>query len=93
MKFEWDLAKEATNEQKTKISFVDAITVFDDPRHLNEDSTKPEHGEQRMLAIGMVGTVLMAVIYTNREDRRRIISARRARDNERKRYDRRNTSG
>lgn len=92
MEFEWDTAKETANEKKHKISFVDAATVFDDPHHLEEDSTKPEHGEQRFRAIGMLGDVLITVIYTDRQGRRRIISARRARDNERKRYDQSKTT-
>jgi uncharacterized protein len=82
MRFEWDVVMEAINERKHGISFVDAATVFDDPFHLVEDSTKPEHGEERRKAIGVVGEYIIAVIYTDRQDRRRIISARRARTNE-----------
>ncbi|MCC6791318.1 MAG: BrnT family toxin [Thermomicrobiales bacterium] len=93
MEYEWDPNKEATNLTKHGISFSRAVTIFDDPNHFEEDSTKPEHVEQRTRVIGMVGEILATVTYTNREDRRRIISARRARDNERKRYDRRKTSG
>jgi uncharacterized protein len=51
------------------------------------DSTKPEHGEERSLAIGLVAGRLAAVVYTDRAERRRIISARSARKNERERYD------
>jgi uncharacterized DUF497 family protein len=87
MRFEWDDEKEASNELKHSISFVDAATVFDDPYHLVENTTKPEHGEERRKAIGIVGEYLVAVIYTDRQDRRRIISARRARKNERRQYD------
>jgi uncharacterized DUF497 family protein len=87
MDFEWDLAKEAANVAKHGITFTDAASVFDDPHHLTEDSTKPEYGEERSLALGMVAERLVAVIYTDREQRRRIISARRARKNERERYD------
>jgi uncharacterized protein len=93
MDFEWDPAKDAANEAKHGISFVRAATVFDDPHHLEEDTTKPEFGEQRSKAIGMVGQYLVTVIYTDRQDKRRIISARRARNDERARYDQSTTTG
>jgi uncharacterized DUF497 family protein len=66
---------------------VRAATVFDDPDHLEEDGTRPEHGEERRRAIGKGGEVIVTVIFTDRPDRRRIISARRARNDERERYD------
>jgi uncharacterized DUF497 family protein len=84
--FEWDPAKDEANEHKHDISFTDAIMVFDDPQHIVDDVTRPEHGEKRAMAIGRVGAFVFAVIYTERHQRRRIISARRARRNERERY-------
>jgi uncharacterized DUF497 family protein len=86
MEFEWDAAKDAANLAKHGISFVRALSVFDDPNRLEEDSTRPEHGEQRGKAIGLMGKLLVTVIYTDRQDRRRIISARRAWRDERARY-------
>lgn len=79
--------KNAANVAKHGISFVAAANVFDDPRHIELDSTKPEHGESRSKAIGMVGPKLFAVVYTDRGDVRRIMSARRARANEQRQYD------
>jgi uncharacterized protein len=84
--FEWDPTKDEANEHKHDISFTEAITVFDDPQHIVEDATRPEHGEKRSMAIGRVGAFVLAVIFTERHQRRRIISARRARRNERERY-------
>ena len=86
MEFEWDPAKEAVNEEKHGIGFVDAMAVFDDPRRLEEDTTKPEHGEQRRRAIGRMGSIVVTVISTDRHGRRRLISARRASRDERSRY-------
>jgi uncharacterized DUF497 family protein len=68
-------------------SFTDAATDFDVPHHVTADRTKPEQGDERILAIGMVAGRLVAVVYTDRKDRRRIISARSVRKNERERYD------
>ena len=44
------------------------------------------HGEKRILAIGLLEDVEITVIYTTRGETIRIISARRARRNERKKY-------
>ena len=86
MDFEWDATKDTENQGKHGISFTAATSVFDDPHHLEEDSTKPEHGEERKRAIGTVQGCLVTVIDTDRPTSRRIISARRARDDERARY-------
>ena len=87
MEFEWDENKDAENQRKHRISFQVAVDVFDDPHHLEEDSTKPEYGEERRRAIGMVEDRVVTVIFTDRDGKTRIISARRARDDERERYD------
>ncbi|MSP28411.1 MAG: BrnT family toxin [Methylococcales bacterium] len=88
MVFEWDDKKNANNIEKHGIDFLTAIAVFDDPKRLEEDSTKPEHGETRIRTIGMVNSsvLVLTVIYTNREKNRRIISARCASKDERKKY-------
>ena len=87
MEFEWDPAKNATNITKHGISFVAASQVFDDPDLVVMDSTKTGDGEQRNKAIGMIRTKLFTVIFTDRGEFRRIISARRSSANERRKYD------
>ena len=87
--FEWDSDKATANQQKHGISFAEARDVFDDPHRLEEDATAPQFGEQRTKAIGRLGIVMVTVIYTYRQGRRRIISARRSRRDERERYRRR----
>ena len=86
LKFEWDPAKDAANTQKHGITFDDAKTVFDDSQHIQEESTRSDLGELRNLAIGRLGSVIVTVVYTDRQGGRRIISARRARRDERERY-------
>lgn len=87
MHFEWDPDKDEANLAKHGISFVAAARVFDDPSHVELDSSKPEHGELRNKAIGVVGSKLFTVIYTDRGEVRRIISARRSRTNEKRQVD------
>jgi uncharacterized DUF497 family protein len=83
MEFEWDPVKAATNQIKHGISFVAATVVFNDPYHIEEDSTKPEYGETRRIAIGkMHDERLVTVVYTDRGTIRRIISVRTARNDE-----------
>ena len=86
LKFDWDPAKREVNLQKHGLDFFDAVAVFNDLQRLNEDVTRPEHGEQRTKTIGRVGALMICVIYTDRDEIRRIILARRARRDERKRY-------
>jgi uncharacterized protein len=79
MRFEWHTQKAESNLQKHGVTFEEARTVFDDPAQ----ETLPDHlhslGEARYLCVGTSaqGRVL-AVIYTERADRIRIISAREA---------------
>lgn len=52
MEYEWDPHKNESDVGKHRIGFADAISVFDDPRRLELDTTRPEHGEQRTKVIG-----------------------------------------
>jgi uncharacterized DUF497 family protein len=85
--FEWDDAKAGANFRKHKIGFRAARRVFDDPLVLIEQDLSEDYGEDRFLAIGRVDDVLMAVVYTERGDCIRIISARKANSHERRSYD------
>jgi uncharacterized DUF497 family protein len=73
--FEWDDAKAATNLRKHKISFQVATRVFDDLFALVERNLGREVGEERLLITGMVHGLVIVVVYTERGDRIRIISA------------------
>lgn len=81
--FEWDSDKNRINKDKHRIAFEDDKTLFDEP-HLRLLCT--DHDEQRWIALGTVDGRLIAVIYTERENRIRLISARAARKSERKIY-------
>jgi uncharacterized protein len=53
---------------------------------LEEDDTRRNYGERRTKAIREAKGIVVSVVYTWRGDRRRLISARRARSDERKEY-------
>ena len=85
--FKWDDAKAETNLRKHKISFQAASRVFNDPLVLLEQDLSEDYGEDRFLAVGRVDGALMTVVYTERGDCIRIISARKANSHEQRAYD------
>jgi uncharacterized DUF497 family protein len=87
MEFEWDENKRAVNVAKHGIDFVDAVTIWNSSM-LDPFAERVMEGERRVTAIGLPSTseIIIAVVYTLRSDTIRIISARRARRNEREDY-------
>lgn len=87
MIYEWDENKRASNLIKHKLDFVDAMAVFDDPNRIEKIDTRENYGEIRIRTIGMIkDELVVTVIYTGRNNRTRIISARRAKQKERREY-------
>ncbi len=84
--FEWDDAKNSINVDKHDIDFADATEVFADPNQLTYHSGV-ETNESRYISIGLLGETLLAVIFTYRGNKVRIISARKARKSERENYE------
>ena len=85
MEFEWDPAKAASNLAKHGVDFADAVRIFEGPVLLIPD-TRQDYGEERVRAIGVVDGCAVAVLFTMRGERCRLISARRASRRERKTY-------
>ena len=80
-KFEWDSTKAEKNFKKHGIYFEDAVRVFWDDNRLDDFDDIHSDFEDRFKIIGKVREVLV-VIYTERGNRNRIISARLADKNE-----------
>jgi hypothetical protein len=88
MEFEWDPDKAASNLAKHGVSFQEAATVLGDP--LSITFYDPDHSidEDRYITIGTAADGrLIIVSHTDRNDRIRIISARKATRRERKIYE------
>ena len=85
MEFEWDPDKSDANLKKHHIDFEGAKTIWEG-RVLELESLQRQHAEDRFLAIGLYKGREITVVYTRRENRTRLISARRARNNEREFY-------
>jgi uncharacterized protein len=87
MRFQYDAAKAAANIRKHGVSFADAEGVFKDPLALTIEDPDAQ-GERRYVAIGLGSSGdLLVVIYTQRAEDYRLISARRATRKERKAYE------
>lgn len=79
MRFEWDDNKAESNAVKHGITFEEAVTVFADPYLLFTQDSEHSQGEEREWAIGATENgLLTVVVFTMRDDRIRIISARMA---------------
>ena len=95
IRFEWDEAKNLSNQRKHGVSFEQATQVFLDPLFVSVKD-RIQDGEQRWRTIGEVeGSMLLFVAHTVREldehgmmiEVMRIISARHASRKERRLYE------
>ena len=80
MKYEYDSNKSLSNKQKHGIDFEDAKLLWNDDKMV-EILTSYED-EERFINIGKINSKFYTVVSTIREDKIRIISARRARKRE-----------
>ena len=74
---EWDDNKNEINYKKHGIYFEDAAWIFLDENRIEEFDELHSDFEDRIKVIGRVGKIL-AVIYTERGENYRIVSARYA---------------
>ena len=91
MRFEWDVEKEKANYKKHGLTFSEAAFVFADPRTIY--LADPDHsiGEERLIALGKVRNLMVAVVIfvdksKNDEEIIRVISARKATKSEEQQY-------
>ena len=78
--FEFDPQKSTKNKGKHGIDFKEVQALWQDPRRLEVPARTED--EPRFLMIGTIGSTHWAAVITYRDDRIRIISARRARTEE-----------
>ena len=91
LEFEWDDAKAESNLRKHGVDFADAVRVFDDAFADCRFDIDTAYGEQRMIVFGVAGGVLLTVVYAERGERIRLISARKATKHEQREYHRSQT--
>lgn len=83
MEFEWDESKRQRVLEKHGLDFVDVVAVL---QRAHITFPGKSEVEPREVAIGFLGETLIAVVYTRRGSRLRVITARRAREYERVAY-------
>jgi uncharacterized DUF497 family protein len=77
MEIEWDSKKAISKLKKHKVDFADAVAVLEDERAITISEDYPD--EERFITIGTDSfNRILLVVYTWREMRIRIISARKA---------------
>ncbi|MGH7745440.1 MAG: BrnT family toxin [Candidatus Dormibacteria bacterium] len=91
LEFEWDDDKAAASWRDHGVAFHEAIKAFQDPFAVEHIDEREDYGEERINLIGMCEGVLVRVTYTERGERIRIISARRAESHEQDDYYRENS--
>ena len=87
MTYEWDLEKADANLRKHRVSFQEAASIFLDPLALT--FCDPDHSDQEDREITIAVSVKQRVLFVShctRDDRIRLISARRATAKEAEQY-------
>ncbi len=77
-RFEWHDGKARSNIRDHEVSFEEAALALDDDLALDDIDDSLDYGEERLKLIGMAQGQLLAVVFTTRGKRIRIISARKA---------------
>jgi hypothetical protein len=91
-RFEWDPKKARLNEAKHGVSFFDAVTVFSDPFALSQFDETHSGREDRWILLGCSESErILLVVHTvlemsDFEEVVRLISARKATQNEKRQY-------
>jgi uncharacterized protein len=86
-RFDWDSRKARANATKHGIEFDDAQRVFEDPVAIDWEDDREDYGEDRYVRLGIAEGRLLFVVYAMLDEETvRIISARKARPNERRKY-------
>jgi uncharacterized protein len=91
--FEWGLAKARSNYAKHGVTFDTAMKAFSDPFMIEVLDDSEDYGEERFLLIGMGDGQLLSIVYTPRQGRYRLISARYATKDEQDHYFTQNSQG
>jgi len=86
LEFEWDDEKAESNAHNHGVRFEEGAKVFLDSYRTMIGKRVTGDGEIRHAVVGSVGKRLLLLVFTMRQDRIRIISARKAHRNERQKY-------
>ncbi len=80
--FEWSEEKSADRFARSGFDFHAAKRLFDSERFVERWDENHSGGEEHFVATGLVESVFISVVYTERNGRKRIISAFQADDDD-----------
>lgn len=86
IEFEWDDNKARSNVKKHGIAFEEAAEVFFDPFYQGGDASVNDEQREFIIGYSLIPRLLL-VVYVERGERTRLISARQATRHERKLYE------
>ena len=85
-RFEWDEEKDRLNKKNHGFSFDEILEIFDDPAFLEGYDWEHSKNEERYYGIGCLNNILYIIAFYTLRDRIRVISARRADNDEQEEY-------
>jgi uncharacterized protein len=86
MELEYDPDKRRKTLVERDLDFADAIHIFE-RKHFTAEDLREGYNEQRFITVGKLDDRMVVLVWTPREQTRRIISMRKANEREQKRYD------
>ncbi len=88
IEYEWDDAKNRANVTKHGLNFGDAESVLNGPCVTFIDD-RFDYGEERLISLGLLERRVVVIAHSPRDERRRIISMRKANRREQEIYQKR----
>lgn len=85
MRITYDPEKWRITLEKRGLDFEDAASMFEGVHYTGPD-TRRDYGEKRWISVGLLGGDVVVVVWTERDDSRRVISMRKADKEERRDY-------
>lgn len=87
LRFVWNAEKAQTNSAKHLVTFEEACEVFFDPLYLSVDATGDEESREAAVGVTTARRLLVVVHLVIHGNSIRIISARKATTQERRKYE------
>ena len=86
MRYVYDPAKKAANLRKHGFDFDDASKVIESDATVTFEDRRFDYGEQRFITLGLLDADVVVVVTTETDEEIRIISMRKAEQNEQEIY-------
>ncbi len=86
MRYSFDPAKHASNLKKHGLNLADAPKVIESGQTVTFEDRRSDYGEERFVTLGSLGDLLVAIVTAETENHIRIISMRKADQNEQSIY-------